>query len=219
MKGIQVSGSRDIPWTDLRWVLQPIAAHVDQCWWYLGGAGTNIYSLLPPLPEQNLPPFPPKIQSNQSEEARNDHESALKVWKEALKAAVEKENKIKSESLEAVVNEYSRWINDECGYRVGIPGWFSRYAGIVDVDWNCYLASDDNSGRLPRTTMNRIDESHGYFLNWSQNSKEINLPQDICIICNIMDCALWEIIFRDEWMHQAVRSHLLIQEGISLEDL
>jgi hypothetical protein len=114
-------------------------------------------------------------------------ETAMSLWREECRRAAE---------------EYSLWVDDALpDSRVGIPGFFSRYANAIDTDWKIYYASD--AAELPA---NSFDEARGKRIGWFESPPE--LPADICLLVRDIDNAYWDLFFRDEWAYEAVKGHL-----------
>jgi hypothetical protein len=173
MHGLTVSN------TCLEQTLAAIAAHLDQCWWYLGGAGMSFPWIRPP---------------------RRSDDSGLKFdpvdWDRYLR-----EN-------EAAAREYGRWLdNDSAAYRVGKPGFFSRYSAGMEGDWKIYYASD--AAAIP---LSSFDEAAGRFDGVWFDPPPDDLPADICLITRDIDHAYLDLFFRDDWMFRTVWGYLLGKE-------
>jgi hypothetical protein len=106
------------------------------------------------------------------------------------------------EKCRRAAEEYSLWVDDALpNYRVGIPGFFSRYGNAIETDWQIYYASD--AAELP---VNSFDETLGKRIGWFEAPPE--LPADICLLVRDIDNAYWDLFFRDEWAYDAVKGHL-----------
>ena len=163
-------------------VLEPIAYQLDYCWWYLGGHGMNFPSVVPPkrvdvpkgakVPE-GIAPWDPAD------------------WQRYV------------EESDAASREYARWLSDPdvADYRVGKPGFFSRYSTGLEGGWAMYCASD--AGELPLSSFDQFASRFERY--WFAEPPE-GLPDDICLITRDVDAAYLDLFFRDEWMFKAVWS-------------
>ncbi len=106
------------------------------------------------------------------------------------------------EELARAADEYSLWVDfDWPNYRVGIPGFFSRYASGINTDWKIYYASD-----APQLPVHSFDEVQSKSIGWFEPPPP--LPADICILVRDIDNAYWDLFFRDDWAYDAVRFYL-----------
>jgi len=89
---------------------------------------------------------------------------------------------------ERAVAEYSLWVDSDLpSYRVGLPGFFSRYADCVDSSWVKFYVSD--AAQLP---VHGFDEASGA-LGWFEAPPA--MPADICLIVRDIDGAYWDLFF------------------------
>ena len=169
----------------LEQVLHPVAYHLDNCWWYLGGHGMSFPSVQPPKrvdvpkgtkPLEGLAQFDPVD------------------WQRYL------------DDTSAASREYANWLIDPdlAKYRVGKPGFFSRYVAGMDGGWAMYAASD-----APDLPLSSFDQFANHFeRHWFTEPPE-GLPDDICLITRDVDAAYLDLFFRDDWMFKAVWSFTL----------
>jgi hypothetical protein len=164
-------------------VLKPAEAYLDGCWWYIGGAGMQFPSVRTPKrapvdSKSKKPPVPPFDAVD---------------WERYLNES------------KAAREEYANWLvsDDIVKYRVGKPGFFSRYIAGIDGNWAMYCASD-----APELRPTSFDEFESRFKrHWFDPPPE-NLPDDICLIARDVDAAYLDLFFRDEWLFQSVWSFL-----------
>ena len=174
-------------------VLKPITARLDQCWWYLGGAGMSFPSVRPP---SRLPPEPDVRKFQKRGPGRRSRLPALgKLDPDDLKRHLDE--------LAEASAEYGRWLADRHGARVGKPGFFSRYAVGLDTNWQMYYASDahDLDGCSFDTIVKRFDR------NWFGPVPD-DVPSDLFLITRDVDAAYVDLFLRDEWSANMVRGHL-----------
>src|SRR5262245_27319427 len=112
-------------------LLAPVARELDKSWWYIGGAGASL------VPRDRPRPPPVGAVADLGKWAHDNAE-----WL----AACQRES-----------DEYARWVDVDAEYRVGIPGWYSRYIDVVDQDWALYFACDGDPGSTLRTTLDSLD--------------------------------------------------------------
>jgi hypothetical protein len=165
-------------------VLAPIAKSLDQCWWFLGGAGMSFPSIRPPT---RIAP-PPKT-AKTFDDLRAQYDRA--DWERY------------SREMQAANEEYSNWLDTSTDDRIGKPGFFARYAAGMDGTWAMYYASD--ADQLPmhsfRSAVQRFDGV------WFDPPPE-DLPSDICLVTRDIDSAYLDLFFRDEWMFRTVWGYL-----------
>ena len=101
-------------------ILAPIATVMDECWWFLGGAGMSFPSIRVPA---RLVAQPHATKGVQAPYDPVDWQRYLNEYR-------------------AGADEYSRWIETLGTDRVGKPGFFSRYAAGMDARWQLYFVSD-----------------------------------------------------------------------------
>ena len=166
-------------------ILSPMQYLLDQCWWYLGGAGVSL-----PNPEGIKQPPP----------LTNSSPEGLKQWQiensEWLLAREEQEK------------QYSQWIESTSDYRVGLPGWYLRYADYLDTDWAIYFACNSNENQLPRAALDRLHKKSLEGMDWFSNPSSWFLPHDVVAMCRIVDDAYWEIFFSSQNYRTAVQNYL-----------
>jgi hypothetical protein len=163
-------------------VLEPVAYYLDNCWWYLGGAGMSFPSIAPPARVEV-----PKGTKMPEGIAQFDPVD----WQRYL------------DESNVASREYAKWLIDPdlAEYRVGKPGFFERYAAGMDGGWAMYCVSD-----APQLTLTSFDEFVSRFeRHWFVEPPE-NLPPDICLITRDVDSAYLDLFFRDDWMFKAVWS-------------
>ena len=146
---------------ELTQILEPINQVLDDCWWYLGGAGVT------------LPLYPGN-------------------------ASVEE---VKLQSV-----EYAQWLDDEAGYRVGKPGWFSRYIDYVDSCWELYFVCESSSSEIPRETLDWLDsfEDRG----WFGDAKDWLLPTEVLFVFRDVDHAYLDLFFRDKKYYTMIQEYM-----------
>lgn len=183
---------------DLDRVLAPAANHLDNCWWYLGGAGMSFPWVKPPRRVE--PPEPPPAGRQARKKARNQARRSPPSG--AMQFDPEDWQRYQDET-NAAAAEYGQWLDDSVDYRVGKPGFFKRYAAGMDGDWQMYFASDE-----PQLPVNAFDECVRRFDgNWFEAPPD-DLPRDICLITRDVDHAYLDLFFRDEWMFKSVWAYL-----------
>ncbi|HBE70367.1 MAG TPA: hypothetical protein DDW52_19635 [Planctomycetaceae bacterium] len=109
--------------------------------------------------------------------------------------------------MESQSREYVNWLNDDFGYRVGMPGWFSRYANYADTNWAIYFGCD-NATEMPRLTLDWLDKFTSNGTDWFGDVAGWELPTDVAFVCRNIDDALWHMFTRDAQDHTAVKKHL-----------
>jgi hypothetical protein len=168
--------------THLHRVLEPLAYHLDYCWWYLGGAGMSFPAIRPP--KRVEVPKSTKLSEGVAEFDPAD-------WQRYL------------DESNAASREYANWLTDLdfASYRVGKPGFFRRYASGMDGNWAMYCASD--AGELPLPSFDVF--ASRFEGHWFVQAPD-DLPPDICLITRDIDSAYLDVFFRDEWMHKSVWS-------------
>lgn len=95
-------------------------------------------------------------------------------------------------------DEYATFIqqHDIIG-RVARPGYFSRYAGAMDCDWDVYCASD--AAEPPLKSFWVIQQQR---LDWFAAFKSV--PTDIALIARVIDGGYWDLFFRDDWLFDMI---------------
>lgn len=154
---------------ELSEILKPLRKSLDDCWWYLGGAGVQL-----PL-QQGL--------------ASNDE--------------------LNQQSL-----DYAQWMDDESGYRVGKPGWFSRYIDYVDMNWALYFACESSSTEIPREILDWLDSFLSKGVSWFGDAKNWPLPPEVVMVCRDVDAAYWDLFFREEALCKSIQEHLQKYENV-----
>jgi hypothetical protein len=96
-------------------------------------------------------------------------------------------------------DEYARWLDGRCEYRVGKPGFFSRYGAGMEGDWKMYFVSD-----APDLQPTSFDDAVSRFDRVWFGEPPADLPADICLITRDIDHAYLDLFFRDEWMFKSV---------------
>lgn len=159
-----MQGLRIVCDQELSMILAPIQQTLDNCWWYLGGAGVQF-----PLHAQNA-------------------------------TAAE---------LEQQTSDYSRFLDDRSGYRVGKPGWFSRYINYVDTSWELFFACEGSSSVCPRVPLDWLDTflSKGQ-VSWFGDVGEWSLPEAVVLVCRNVDDAYWDLFFRDHLSYTLIEQHM-----------
>jgi hypothetical protein len=166
-------------------VLEPIQPLLDTCWWYLDGAGIRL---------------PPPRHIDQLSPPQDTTPTGWAKWRE--------ENREWLSAIEEQSLEYAMWMDDEAGYRVGLPGWYSRYAEFVDTDWALYFACESPSGGLPRPTLDWLDALHSEGVDWFGDANNWSLPADVVLVWRDVDNAYWDLFFGDQKYCNAIRRHL-----------
>jgi hypothetical protein len=185
-------------------VLAPVAHHLDRCWWYLGGAGMSFPHVRKPNPLAD--PETNKPQGRQ--DRRRARRQAMQSPSPGPRFDPEDWQRYLDESR-AAGEEYARWLDDSCTYRVGKPGFFSRYAAGMDSNWQTYYASDSNELRP-----SSFDEVSRRFDGVWFDPPPGDLPPDICLITRDVDAGYLDLFFRDEWMFDMVW-HYLDKKGMA----
>lgn len=111
------------------------------------------------------------------------------------------------EEDELIRLEHNMWVDSEAAYRVGLPGWFSRYGGAIDGDWALYFAVDHGDGQLPRPILDRVHQMHSR-CDWFDDISAWPLPREVCLVARCIDDAYWDLFFRDAAMLGAVHADL-----------
>jgi hypothetical protein len=159
---------------DFDQVLKPLAGFLDACWWNLGGAGMHFPSIRPAA----------RLKGSRINEFDPDD----------LKRYI-------AEQREASA-EYDKWVDNSTTDRVGIPGFFSRYAPGIEGNWKTYYVSD--AVNLPAESFALARKT--FDGNWFDWPPEV--PKEICLITRDIDAAYLDLFFRDEWMYRSVFDYL-----------
>lgn len=178
MQGLTVRTS-----ASLSQVLRPLQQSLDEAWWYLGGSGVH-------LPAVDVPT--PALPSDKSP-------NGIERWKQ--------QNADWLSAVDRQLNEYANWVDDEAGYRVGIPGWYSRYVDVADSCWVIYFACRGTS-IIPRQTLELIDAFCEDGDDWFGDASKWQLPDDVLLVCRDVDGAYWDLFFRHDRDADTVRQHL-----------
>ncbi|QDV69914.1 hypothetical protein Poly24_36320 [Rosistilla carotiformis] len=112
--------------------------------------------------------------------------------------------------MESQSREYANWLNDDFGYRVGKPGWFSRYANYADTNWAMYFGCN-NATEIPTQTLDWLENFTSNGTDWFGDAAQWGLPTDVAFVCRNIDDALWHVFTRDPQHHMAVQQHLTLQ--------
>jgi hypothetical protein len=173
--------------------LAPIAVSMDQCWWYLGGAGMSFPSIQPPARLTT----PTHIQNDRFRRGPGRYASVQAAshfdpadWQRYL-----------AESA-AAAEEYGKCVDLLGDARVGKPGFFRRYAAGMDTNWQIYFASD-----APALEQVGFGDAARQFNGVWFDPPPTELPTDICLITRDIDSAYLDLFFRDEPMYHSVLNH------------
>jgi hypothetical protein len=169
-------------------VLVPVAHYLDHCWWYLGGTGMS-------FPGIRLPRTIGDVESERTDVSRDARQRSP-----ALEAPRFDPGDLQRyrEETRAASAEYANWVDASRGYRVGKPGFFSRYAAGMDGGWQTYYVSD-SAEQWPVSfgcMAKRFDTV------WFE--APVDVPPDVCLVTRDVDSAYLDLFFRDEWMFSTV---------------
>lgn len=175
-------------------LLEPLNSALDRCWWYLNGKGV---SLGPPSPVAT-----PELPADQSPVGWAKWRAENVDWVSACHGQRD---------------AYDEWVNADASYRVGLPGWFSRYIDCAEMDWAIYYACD-GADSLPRVTLDWIAAFHATGVDWFGDPRDWSLPTGVAAIIRDIDNAYWDIFFRDNSWLIAFRNHLRTFNDVLYED-
>jgi hypothetical protein len=175
---------------DLSELLQPLREKLDAARWYLNGYGINFVSLLQEI--GGLSPLGGLTTGTENELAE-----WLETNREWLKA--------NEQQMSQAVEEYEHWMDDTAGYRVGLPGWFSRYVDYADTCWAGYVVCESANGERPKAALSAVRQSDPA---WEQDPATFTFPEEVIFACKNVDDAWWDFYFRDEVDLRAVREHV-----------
>jgi hypothetical protein len=174
-------------------LLEPLQAALDECWWYLNGYGSTL------IPHSLPAPQPPQDQSPAGwDQWRNENAE----WISA------------SAQLDS---EYARWIDADASYRVGLPGWYSRYVDVSDHDWAIYFGCEGTTA-LPRSTLDRIDAFHSKGRDYFGDPQNWSLPNDVVAVLRVVDSAYWDVFFKHPDWRTAIQKHLRRFDSVQCEE-
>lgn len=180
---------------ELSELLEPLLAKFDAAWWYLNGYGMQFEKLLNET-EGLSPPGALKTGS------REELERWLQDNQEWLKA--------NERQMSRVIDEYECWMDDSTSFRVGLPGWFSRYVDYAETCWAGYVVCESDDGDPPSEAMSFLRQSDP---GWEQDPATFTFPPEVIFACQNVDDAYWNFYFRDEAELEAVREHVERLEG------
>jgi len=183
-------------------VLAPVAAKLDRCWWYLGGAGMRFPWIKPPAV---LKEYEPAVSNGRQARKKARNEAKKRPPPGPMRFEPADWQRYLDESR-AAEEEYAKWLDDSgaVAYGVGKPGFFRRYAAGMDGDWQIYYASD-----APELPVSSFDECASRFdFVWLVEPPD-DLPEDICVITRDIDAGYLDLFFRDEWMFKPVWDYLV----------
>jgi hypothetical protein len=188
-------GLRIHPPKPLSKILEPFRDVFDSCWWYLGGHGASL-----PNPPDAPSPTPFKGGST----------AAIEEWK--------RENAVWLADREKQYAEYNLWVDDINKYRVGIPGWFSRYIDYADRDWAIYYACYSAQFMTPQATLNWLHKFECPQYLWLSDPAKWLLPDEVIAVCRIIDNAYWDIFVRDADWRTTIRNHVGCFENVTCSE-
>ena len=174
-------------------VLKPLETTLNDCWWWVGGAGITFPDIRPAatLPQRQAP----KVWKGPG---RYSHPQRMSGPIEFDPADFER---YMAES-NAASEEYAKWIELLGDQRVGKPGYFGRYAKGLGRDWDLYFASD-----APALESSGLSEAAQRFFGvWFDPPPD--MPPDILLIARTIDAAYMDAFLRDEWMMQTLQAYL-----------
>lgn len=107
--------------------------------------------------------------------------------------------------MSRVIEEYECWMDDSAGFRVRLPGWFSRYVDYADTCWAGYVACERSGDEPPESALAAVCRSDP---EWHENPVRFTFPAEVIFACKNVDDAYWDFFFRDEEDLEAVRKHI-----------
>lgn len=113
--------------------------------------------------------------------------------------------------IESLNDDVDNWMLHG-GSDVGMPGFFSRFGGGFDIDWHAYLAVDTNMW-----PDHLSDQLRACVKDVDLTADLPPLPPEVCVYARNIDCAYWEVFFRDEADFEIAINHLCGAEHMIIE--